>query len=350
METCANDNIVLILKFLYLQDIYSILTLSKKLHQKSKYILKTLNIKQLFQSNMDQLLEGCGLNLKEFYLLLQKESGIITGSIHIENLLGQDTFQANDIDVFVKKSDKNQMYSPLHQYIFEVSTGYKSHPSIHYTKKVYKEYRQKIKRSLTELLVEPEFQKHEYKNGLSFYNAKANWSICSVETYKMPKNNRNIQIITLLTDPNLHFFDQRAWSLDIPLDTYVQSYFDFRCCTSTYDGQSYHLRFLKDVVYKSLIVDDNYLELAKFFPPTRELKHLERIEKYKIRNFKLCDSNYQLIDKTPVQYGLHLKDIEEQSYILHDTLRNVDSQTSREIDRNTFIEGIQSNKRRKIHV
>ncbi len=203
----------------------------------SKYVSRCVDLmawKRLIPTKLNNLLTDCGLDTPTFWDLLRQAHGTVTGSIFLELMLGCDEFQANDIDIFVRhnhwpdrrRESKYFRYSPLHQYLFQVSTGLRSDPSI--------KYHYNITAHLVHEVEHPESDVNDHIFPVTEFRAK----ILTVDNYTMP-NGRRLQIVAW-------DFEGTSW----PLFTHKQ--FDFGICASTFDGVECRLAHLLDVAQKRL--------------------------------------------------------------------------------------------------
>ncbi len=247
------------------------------------------SIRTNIRERVFNVLHDCGLDPVVFFAHVCQDRGYISGSFLLELIMGSDQFVSSDIDVYIVAKDRD-FFSPLHQYLFERSTGLTSAKgkmlSQEETKRISNivtgggkwglggggvdETKQEVFESHYPGLDNPVrwFQKHTYR-------------ITSVYNYHM-RNGRIIQVISLTLNryPNAeieHFWD------------YPQ-HFDFRICQSQYDGQKFRLPHIEDVRLKQLTFTDSFRKQVQLYSPSKRLNHEARVVKYIRRGFHLTQS------------------------------------------------------------
>jgi hypothetical protein len=117
------ETVFSILQFLHLDEWCNILYLCKShWNSLSQHMLKF--IKNATQTRLTRKLTQLGIDTQVLFELIQKYSGQITGSIHLEMLI--DGFKSNDIDIFITSSQG--YFTDLHRFLYFHSTGEVSIP------------------------------------------------------------------------------------------------------------------------------------------------------------------------------------------------------------------------------
>ncbi len=289
MQSCPNAVIALIATYGNLPDAIHL-----------EHVLRTQlpqRCRDVFQQRLRRRINECGINAQDFFDVVRRDKAIVAGSIHLEILLGKDSFKAQDIDIFVmRKRDEPFPFTTLHRFLFEHSTGLVSSPDIALTPFERFEADRHVKSVNVENIESPNMMKYTYTNGEQrlFCNPASGPKIMSVFNYTV--NSTVFQLITLNADAvNADEFD---------LDKYVCEWFDFRACTSTYDGKNYKLRFLSDVVERALVLNGDFTQRAMMFSEDKADRHKARIGKYLARGFKPHNKDLQVIRNFGLEYGL----------------------------------------------
>ena len=121
-----------IFQYLHLDEWFHFVYLNKFYHQilKSK-ILKF--VQKMGTIRLDNLIESeTKMNLVEFWEKVQSVNGQVTGSIHLQVLLGKHKFKSHDVDVFIleNEADKDartqvsKNFTILHRFLFEIGRAH----------------------------------------------------------------------------------------------------------------------------------------------------------------------------------------------------------------------------------
>ncbi len=220
---------------------------------------------------------------------MKDSGGIITGSTILQMLIGEKKFKANDLDVFMCFEPK---YSSLHRLCYFLSTGLESIPGgtprDELEEKQQLIIREKIKTVGKEMIgteMPFEFLSRTYACGTTVVFPQ-HISIRRIRNYSIMKSDgiaHKIQLIEVGARD-----ERKGISL---LEQYI-SQFDFRCCTSRYDGTRCILQSLHDVLSRKLVLTQGYRMRTPFLTDYAQTAHLKRIKKYVERGFSVasCES------------------------------------------------------------
>ncbi len=281
--------------FLHLDEWLHVLYLNKA----HFYALKLKMLKfvtQMGKLRLENLIESeTQMNNSEFWSRIRSVNGQVSGSIHLQVLLGKEKFKSNDMDIFIMENDvdkntrKNhiQLYSVLHQFLFEYSTGLVSDNKFLTPKQ----------RTLADKNVKmPNFDINDleiiqkrYNPTYIIENVENIYQIKNIYTYTMKKRVRskvprlNIQVIALKNRQD-HTETHSTF-----VENFIQNRFDFTISTSMYNGLRYKTCNLLDIYNRRLQLFDDYKLRISFFNESQERNHRKRVKKYMKRKFKLCD-------------------------------------------------------------
>jgi hypothetical protein len=301
-----------IFQYLHLDEWFHFLYLNKFYNQ----ILKRKMVKfvqQMGKNRLNDLIKSeTKMNYVEFWEKVQSVNGQVTGSIHLQVLLGKHKFKSHDVDVFIleNEADKDartevsKNFSILHRFLFEHSTG-----MISDNNELTDKQRKSADRNVRNINVKAETDdlqiiQKEYESECIVEEVENIYQIKNVYTYAMKKKSRskaprlNIQVITLQYHDNAAEFVQR----------YIQSRFDFTISTSMYDGIEYQVCNLLDVYNRNLRLFDDYKLRITFFNKLQKSNHKKRVLKYTRRKFNspklLYGENLKLLRKDDAGFDL----------------------------------------------
>lgn len=215
-----------------------------------------------------------------FWQLLQKYNGQITGSIHLQLLLGSDQFESHDVDVFIAR-ENNYFFSELHQFLYERSTGYISKPD-----HVLTDHQRKKAAKFVHTCENPDIITDQpievtYSDvNVKMRCFKSSHKICGVYEYKI--ENVTFQVITMVE------YDEKQHSKKCSnIPQFIENSFDIECCKSRFNGDKLVIRNVVDVYQRKLAISQEYQQYVKFFNCFQTERHQNRIQKYVNRRFTL---------------------------------------------------------------
>jgi hypothetical protein len=281
--------------FLYLNKLYYLLLKSKILPFVAR--MGKIRLNNLIESETQ-------MNLEEFWKRVRNVNGQVTGSIHLQVLLGKNKFKSHDMDIFImeneidksKRENHTKNYSGLHQFLFQHATGMVSDNNF-LTDKQRQSADKNIHLPNLEIADDLHIIQKEYESACIVEEVGNIYHIKNVYTYKMMKKSRNklprlnIQVIALQY-PEQQNVDPYKF-----VSNYIRNRFDFSISTSMYNGHTYKLCNVIDVYNRNLQLSEDYKLRMMFFCESQETSHKKRVRKYTKRHFK-CDE---------LVYGEYLK-------------------------------------------
>ena len=285
------------------------------------------------------------IDVSRFWNLVQNVNGQVTGSIHLQILLGTDQFKSNDLDVFIMEDehqyqlrpDDFKNYTPLHSFLFEQSTDMISSAGTLLTKTQRKLANRNVKFGIIHVN-ELRIVEKKYESNCISQNVQTVYQIRNVYTYQMKKRFRKkapglkIQVITIRT-PKMRPIVQGTEDCKTFIASYIQSRFDFTISMSMYDGEIYKICNVLDIYNRFLTLTDEYQSRVTLFNDVQEISHKRRIAKYEQRNFRLF---HKLV------YGENLK-------FLRNDEGNSNYHEIKILNLHDFIDSCQSNKCQRLH-
>jgi hypothetical protein len=279
-----------IFQFLHLDEWFHFLYLNKLYYQilKSK-ILQF--VEKMGKIRLNNLIESeTQMNPEEFWKRVRNVNGQVTGSIHLQVLLGKNKFKSHDMDIFImeneidksKRENHTKNYSGLHQFLFQHATGMVSDNNF-LTDKQRKSADRNIHLPNLDIADDLHIIQKEYEPACIVEEVGNIYHIKNVYTYKMMKKSRNklprlnIQVITLqYPEQNISEF----------VADYIRKRFDFSISTSMYNGHIYKICNVIDIYNRNLRLSEDYKLRIMFFSESQEKNHKKRVLKYTRRHFK----------------------------------------------------------------
>jgi hypothetical protein len=261
-----------------------------------------------------RLLGQTNLNIERFTQVLQEQKGEITGSIWIELLLGKESFEAGDIDVFVlgkdwdpnPKTSWESTFTPLHQLCYEAATNLPSSKDIQMTKSQRKRARRVVSQQALEIHAMDKWNIDEYEiDNLIERSSEFSKSLSIRNVYEYDLGVKKLQIIGLL--PLKHT------KAHYGVTTFIQTQFDWKCCMGMFDGRRLKLSDVIGIHQRLLNCGDEYLKRAQFFYDWQRASHEKHLAKYRFRGFTLGEIVPQC---GRLQKVLHDLDLRAGSYTL----------------------------------
>ncbi len=283
------DTILYILQFLHLDEWCGILYLCKNhWNVLSPYMLKF--IKNQLRERLKHKITQLGIDTNPFFELIQKYSGQVTGSIHLEMLI--ENFKSNDIDIFI--TSPTCIFTDLHRFLYFYSTGDQSIPGKKWNDDISKV------REVTRQEIIPQMEKvrasRYFTEIIREFTTK--YEIRNIFTYIIQAC--KIQVITIgkVKKDNTN----KIWKLceECDIKEYITTQFDMEMSMSMYDGIDYKLHGLLNVYNRHLIFPEYFKQRVMFVSNYEKKRHLRRLKKYETRGFKIIE---------PLQYSLYENEI-----------------------------------------
>ncbi len=282
MEVCPNVVLAQILEFGSLDDMFNIRTLSSQFKRQFNGVVEHLRPKKMFERRLKQKISKVGIDVDRFMEVVKENDAVVTGSIHIETLLGKPAFKSGDMDIFVYRKDWATI-SPVVHYISQL------------------QQRDGWQFTRPEEQNSCQLMKYFYTDGEQrVFCQDADMRIKNVSTFTFLDSDFIIQVVELY---NVRQFSDAVYT-PISMDDYVIDSFDFRCCTSTYDGVNYKWRFLNDMHNRALVLNGDFSEKAMMFSQQKTTSHKKRVRKYLTRGFTPHDCNLKPMPSLGLEYGV----------------------------------------------
>ena len=286
------DTIFYLLQFLHLDEWCNILYLSKS-HWNSLNVYMKKFISCQLKERLENKITKLGIDKLNFFKLIQQYNGYITGSIHLEILLGKACFKSNDIDIFITAN--NHAFTNLHRFLYLYSTGTESIVG--------------NKWDPSEKVIEIDggagLVNFDHVNAKTRYFSEiireftTKYHILNIFTYII--SSCKIQIIIIGKTKNNN--TNKIWKTcdECDVKEYITTQFDMKMSMSMYNGIEYHLHGILDVYNRRLVFPDYFKQRVKFVSDHEKQRHLKRLEKYKNRTFKMVDV---------LEYSIYANEIE----------------------------------------
>lgn len=233
---------------------------------------------------------GCEEKLQSLFVAMSASHAILSGSIILQVLLGKDIFPANDCDFFLPmyKREDPELYTPLHRFLYQLST---SRPSIRGKPWTIADHNEELK-TISFPTVDDNIHPVSHKIRVSTYrdinqvNTIHDPRISIVIDYKMPSGIK-IQVVSLAS----RTVDDTALA-----NAFIDKSFDFTCtmakfCIATRESDESKLTHLtlppfSDIYQRRLVLRKEFERRMMFASPESIAHHrATRVQKYMERGF-----------------------------------------------------------------
>jgi hypothetical protein len=269
------------------------------------------------QTRLTRKISQLGIDTQVLFELIQKYSGQITGSIHLEMLI--DGFKSNDIDIFITSSQG--YFTDLHRFLYFHSTGEVSIPG---KKWDFLEIHKIMQRTEQE-----RFQSFEKLTSRRYFSAiirefTTKYEIRNIFTYLI--QSCKIQVITVGTIHKDNNNTRWIKCDECDIKEYITTQFDMNMSMSMYDGKQSKLHGLLNVYKRQLVFPEYFKQRVMFISDHEKKRHLNRLNKYEDRGFKVVE---------PLPYCIYANEIHSM-------------EGDQDLSISEVIDTIEKNKRRKI--
>jgi hypothetical protein len=264
-----------------------------KAHLQLQYSLRIF-IPRLVKHRLNQLLyQAFAYQLPTFYDLLQKYQGKISGSIILSVLI--DGFKAGDIDCFLIH---RYGFTSLHRFLYKLSTGEDSIEGAFSQRNGNFSPGNKLLHSSDDPV---QLMLVQYGENNNLVTRRTAHKISSIHTYDVEST--KFQVVNI----------ESTIAQPFEMADYIYSKFDFRCCTSHFDGSKLVLNSLVDVLHRKLVTGTDFARRASLFNTFQIDGHKSRVLRYINRGFTIAQqiSTAKLYEPTEIPYGTRLEAFEE---------------------------------------
>jgi hypothetical protein len=272
MLTGNVDTLLCVLGFASLDEWVRVAWLSRSHWAKLKVILpKWMGVQ--VQARLNSLLTS-QLDVQQFWKYVQESGGYVSGSIHLQLLLGVDKFRANDVDVFITSSSDD--FTNLHRFLFRISTGMVSEETRSLTVEELARARKCVECNPLDRFTEeaPRIVAWDYAHDM-WWTCPAKFDVRHVYTYHI--NELKIQVITVCQKefPRTRSETRRC----------ILERFDICSAMSMCNNQNTYLHSVMDVFRRTLTFSKSFLLRAQFFDSAQSEVYKKRTQKYLDRKF-----------------------------------------------------------------